>query len=196
MAYLATTSGRFLRLRASGDRLMYPHGSILRSVLQPSVTYLPVRGKKVVQPNQAKKKMKKDLEKVAMKDYLKEQELDMLMKGSALKAARKGGPLDPEMLNPARKRVLEPVPPEEAEKRYLLVKEWSRYKIQKHKEELLLLQGMLKSRRKALAELKKTSFPLYCQALKLRRDLFPYECNGPTATPPIPDYVPPDVPES
>ena len=51
----------------------------------------------------------------------------------------------------------------------------------------------MNSRKKAL--LKKVSVPLYEQALELRTDLFPFEQVGPTDTPSVPDYAPPELQE-
>lgn len=153
------------------------------------VGYIQVRGKK-----QAKKqKSKKELKKEMLKDYVKKLEMEQLKQSAALKAASRGEPLDPEMLNPARQREHHPVPQEEAERRYLLVKEWSRYRMAKHIEELKFIQGAVQSREKALRELRKISFPLYQQALELNPKLFPFERQGPTHTPLLPGYEPPEI---
>lgn len=51
---------------------------------------------------------------------------------------------------------------------------------------------MIKSRTRALDELRKVSLSLYQQALDLRTDLFPFNRTGPTTTPPLPGYIPPE----
>lgn len=161
-------------------------------VLAPSSYPVQVRGKK-----QQKKpaKTKKDAKREMMKEYFKQLELKQVMEEASLRAAKHGEPLDPEMLNPARKRAPASISPEERERRFLVVKEYSRYCMEKHKKELALLQGILQARRKALLELKKISFPLYQQALELSQDLLPFTHTGPTTTPPIPNYQPPELEE-
>ena len=132
------------------------------------------------------------MQREMMRDHFKKVEMDKLKLAAALKAAKKGEPLDPEMLNPVRKREKVSVSEEEEERRFLLVKEWSRYKMEQHKLELERLQTLMKSRDKALRELKKISLPLYNQALELNPTLFPFECQALTYTPPIVTYTPPD----
>lgn len=138
------------------------------------------------------KKAKKDLRAQEMKDYAKRMEMQKLMQNAALKAAKKGEPLDIEMLNPARKRAPPTLTYEEKDRRFLLSKEWARFQMSKEIQQRQLLGGMVKSRAKALNELKKVAPMLYCKALELNPDLFPFECKGPTETPPMADYVPPD----
>ena len=138
------------------------------------------------------KKSKKETQREMMKDYFKRIEIKKLKEAAALKAAKKGEPFDPEMLNPARKRQMVKNSDKEKERRVLLVKEWSRYRMEQHKLELDHLQSLMKSRDKALRELKKVSLPLYNQALELNPNLFPFECQAPTYTPPLPAYIPPD----
>ena len=123
---------------------------------------------------------------------MKKAELDKLVRDATLKAAKKGEALDPEMLNPIRKRAPVVLTEEEQEQRFLMVKAWSRLQMEKHKKEQIFLQGVLHCRRQALSELKRVSFPLYVKALELKPDLFPFECLGPTATPPLSGYTPPD----
>ena len=171
-------------------------GQYARQTLTNRVAVLPasllvlIRGSK----KQAKKqkKSRKEIQREMMRDHFKKMEMEKLKLAAALKAAKKGEPLDPEMLNPARKREKATISVEEREQRFLLVKEWSRYKMEQHKQELQHLQNMMKSRYRALSELKKVSLPLYNQALELNPDLFPYECPVVTYTPPLPTYTPPD----
>lgn len=161
-----------------------------RMVAPPSSLLILSRGNK----KQAKKqtKSKKEVQRELMRDHFKRLEMEKLLLEAAIKAAKKGEALDPEMLNPARKRQTVVVPEEEKERRFLLVKQWSRYRMEQHKQELQRLHSLKKSRKKALRELKKVSLPLYSQALELNPALFPYECRPLTYTPPIPSYTPPD----
>ena len=174
--------------------LLRSSGALRRTVpgqvLAPTTVLVQVRGKK-----QSKKrtKMKKDPKREEMKEYLKQQELQRVMEEASLRAAKHGEPLDPEVLNPARKRAPVLISPEEQEWRFLLVKEYSRHRMEQHKTELSLLQGMMAARQKALLELKKVSIPLYLQSLELSQDLFPFTHTGPTATPPIPGFQPPEL---
>lgn len=81
-------------------------------------------------------------------------------------------PTDPEsllnltLLEPKRRRETLELSDEEKEKRVLLLKEWSRFKMQQHKEELQRLQQLTRCREEALKELKKTSIFLYQEAIK------------------------------
>ena len=182
------STAALLFTRASGG-LLRPcvPGQVLAAAASP----LQVRGKK----QQKKKAAVKSGKREAMKEYVRQQELKQVREEAALRAARHGEPLDPEMLNPARKRPPAEVLEEERERRFLLVKEYSRYRMEQHKRELGLLQAAMAARRRALLELRKISLPLYLQALELTQDLFPFSHSGPTATPPIPGYIPPDLEE-
>ncbi|XP_022786270.1 39S ribosomal protein L40, mitochondrial-like [Stylophora pistillata] len=108
-------------------------------------------------------------------------------------------PIDPEsllntaLLEASRQRRPVELSPEEKERRTLLLKEWSRYKMQQHKEDLQRFQELERCRQEALKELKKTSPLLYEAAIKVDGDFFPIEFKGPTETPPIPDYLAPDM---
>lgn len=155
----------------------------------PSSFLVPHRGKKTAKKL---KKMKKDVRHYEMKEYIKKMEIQKLVQNAALKAAKKGEPFDPEMLNPARKRDAPSTSMEEQERRFLLVKEWSRYQMQREIQRRTLLRRMLQSREKALQELRKVSTALYTKSLMVNSDLFPLDIRGPTTTPPIPTYVPPD----
>ena len=175
-----------LLLRRSG-------GLQRRQVLAPAILAVQVRGKKT----QKKAKTKKDAKREEMKEQLRQQELKYVAEEAAMRAARHGEPLDAEMLNPARRRAAAAaeISPGESERRFLLAKEYTRYRMERHKKELSVLQGMVVARQKALTELKKISFSLYLQSLELSQDLFPFTHAGPTATPPIPGYTPPDLEE-
>jgi len=108
-------------------------------------------------------------------------------------------PVDPEaitnpaLLQPSRQRKLPKLDEKEEESRILLQKEWSRYKMQQHREDLHRIQEMTRSREEALKELKKSSMFLYLEAIKIDQTLFPVEFTGPTETPPIVGYSAPDL---
>lgn len=108
-------------------------------------------------------------------------------------------PTDPEsipnpvLLESTRRRTTAKIPSAEQEQRTLLLKEWSRFKMKQHKEELQRLQEMMRCREVALKELKKTSLYLYHEAIKVDKNLFPYQFTGPTETPSIPEYSAPDM---
>ena len=108
-------------------------------------------------------------------------------------------PIDPEstlnttLLEASRQRTPIELSPEEKEGRTLLLKEWSRYKMQQHKEDLQRVQELERCREEALKELKKSSVHLYQEAIQAEGDLFPVQFKGPTETPPIPDYLAPDM---
>ncbi|XP_020625730.1 39S ribosomal protein L40, mitochondrial-like [Orbicella faveolata] len=108
-------------------------------------------------------------------------------------------PIDPEsllnaaLLEASRQRHPLEVSPEEQERRILLLKEWSRHKMQQHKEDLQRVQELERCREEALKELKKSSLHLYEQAIQVGGDLFPLQFKGPTETPPIADYMAPDM---
>lgn len=145
--------------------------------------------------SQKSKKPKKDQRAQDMKDFVKRMEMQKLTQSAALKAAKRGDPLDPEMLNPARKRAPPTLTHQERDRRFLLCKDWSRHQMQQERQRRQLLGGMLKSRQNALRELCKVSPELYCKAVELNPELFPFEWKGPTETPPIPTYTPPDPDE-
>lgn len=159
--------------------------------LTPSSLVIPNRGKKSAK----KKKLKKDSKQQEIKDFVEKREMQKLLLAATLKAAKCGEPLDPEMLNPARKRSPLTLSEEEKERRTLLSKQWTRDCMERHIQELQFLQGVVRSRTKALSELRKVSQYLYSKALELQPDLFPFDCTGPTTTPPLPNYVPPDPDE-
>ena len=81
-------------------------------------------------------------------------------------------PVDPEpLLNPAlldasRLRTPIKLSPEELERRTLLLKEWSRYKMKQQKEDLQRVQELERCGEEALKELKKSSLHLYHESIK------------------------------
>ena len=171
-------------------------GSSTGRCLTPPSLLIPSRNKgKSVTTKSSSKKTKKDQRAQEMKDYVKRMEMQKLMVDSAMKAAKKGDPLDPEMLNPARKRPPPSLSHEERDRRFLLSKAWSRHQMERERERRSLLGGMVQSRDKALRELKRVSPELYHKSLELNTSLFPFEWKGPTETPPLLTYIPPDPEE-
>lgn len=138
------------------------------------------------------KKSRKDLQREMHKEHLKKLEAERAYHEALMKVAKRGEPLDAEMLNPSRKRPRPNISEEEQEKRHLLIKEWTRYTMEQQKREHGRLRGMVESRERALKELKRLSLPLYLQATQLRTGVLPFERTGPPHTPPIAGYEPPE----
>ncbi|XP_029019371.1 39S ribosomal protein L40, mitochondrial [Betta splendens] len=81
---------------------------------------------------------------------------------------------------------------DESERRALLLKDWSRYKLKQHMAEVNAIECALEAQREALKELKLESEELYQAALKPDLFLFPLVHEGPAYTPPKPNYEAPD----
>ncbi|XP_042585164.1 39S ribosomal protein L40, mitochondrial-like isoform X1 [Cyprinus carpio] len=81
---------------------------------------------------------------------------------------------------------------EESERRALLLKEWSRYKYSQHQTEMDTINEALEAQRQALDELKLESEELYKAALSPDTDLFPFQHEGPSYTPPVTNYEAPE----
>ncbi|KAL4646544.1 39S ribosomal protein L40, mitochondrial-like [Arapaima gigas] len=81
---------------------------------------------------------------------------------------------------------------EESERRALLLKEWTRYKHAQHQAEMAAIGEALKAQQEALEELRLESEELYQAALKRDPGLVPFEHQGPSYTPPVPDYQAPE----
>ncbi|KAI6647581.1 39S ribosomal protein L40, mitochondrial-like [Oopsacas minuta] len=113
----------------------------------------------------------------------KKQLQDEAKKVHCMKIALRGEALDPEALNPIRKRPLKVYTPEEIDQQITIKKEWSSYKNRQSAETFRQLNNLLKSRIKAMRELKKASPALY--EATLRAD--PEACL-PIEIDPIPEY--------
>lgn len=154
-----------------------------------SVRYLlPIRG-------DGKKKKKKNKNK--QNQQQQKSKLSKLSKAAQeqqnkVKKAFVDPPLDNKWLEADRKRDHIRDPKEE-QKRILLVKEWSRYKMDQHRSALIKLRDIYKCRDKALRELKVLSPTLYAKALLVEPKLLPYNCKGPTFTPPLTEYDQPEA---
>ncbi|KAI5628994.1 39S ribosomal protein L40, mitochondrial, partial [Silurus asotus] len=81
---------------------------------------------------------------------------------------------------------------EDSERRALLLKEWSRYKISQHEAEMAAIEEALKAQTQALKELRLESAELYKAAISPDNSLFPFQCHGPCYTPPVPNQEAPD----
>ncbi|XP_076659608.1 mitochondrial ribosomal protein L40 [Halictus rubicundus] len=82
--------------------------------------------------------------------------------------------------------------PEEIERRSLLRKEWSRYKLDQWTRDLRVIESIMVSQERALSELKAESEYLYEKATEFDESLLPYSASGPVNTPPIQNYESPD----
>ncbi|XP_069476159.1 large ribosomal subunit protein mL40 [Ambystoma mexicanum] len=89
-------------------------------------------------------------------------------------------------------RSLPTLPFEERERRAVLLKKWSLFKQEEHKLEMATIESLLDAQAKALAELRLESEELYQAAVLRDPGLFPFESQGPTHTPPIPNYEAPE----
>ena len=67
-----------------------------------------------------------------------------------------------------RSRNLPPVPPEVAELRILLNKEYCYYKLLQYRQDMLTMDNILYSQQKALEELRKESEELYNEAIQVK----------------------------
>ncbi|XP_039627523.1 39S ribosomal protein L40, mitochondrial [Polypterus senegalus] len=95
-------------------------------------------------------------------------------------------------LDDTRVRILPEVSEVESERRALLMKEWSRYKLGLHKAEMEAIGSALEAQRVALEELRLESEELYQAAVKRDQKLFPFESEGPCYTPPKSGYQAPE----
>lgn len=144
--------------------------------------------------NVPKKKKKNPLE--SRKKAVKEAQRILQMRISQIEASRpQMEEIDPELLRPERQRKRAEVNENEAERRLLLAKDWSRYQMERHKEDYRNLTRLVACRRRALVELRKASETLYEKAVAVDKNLFPFERHGPTFTPQIPNYDAPDAEE-
>lgn len=73
-----------------------------------------------------------------------------------------------------------------------LIREWSIYKNKQKVTDLQLMDQVILSQKKALAELRLESEELYQEAIQPDISLIPFFSKGPVATPPIEKYESPD----
>lgn len=81
---------------------------------------------------------------------------------------------------------------EESERRALLHKEWTVFKLAQHQAEMAAIKGAMEAQRQALEELRLESEELYQAALAPDPGLFPFTQQGPSYTPPLENYEPPE----
>jgi len=72
--------------------------------------------------------------------------------------------------------------------RELLMKEWNRFSGLRHISEIRQLDSVIISQQEALDVLREESEELYYEAIQPDMTLIPFQCTGPTRTPPIPDH--------
>lgn len=91
-----------------------------------------------------------------------------------------------------RVRSLPPLSPEEAERRALLLKKWCLFKQKQDEAEKQAIKALVESQQEALRELRLESEELYEAATRRDEGLFPFERDGPSYTPALPGYDPPE----
>uniref|UniRef100_A0A8D2N2V4 Large ribosomal subunit protein mL40 n=1 Tax=Zonotrichia albicollis TaxID=44394 RepID=A0A8D2N2V4_ZONAL len=91
-----------------------------------------------------------------------------------------------------RVRSLPALSPEESERRVLLLKKWCLFKQKQDEAEKKAIQVLVESQQEALRELQLESEELYQAAILRDEGLFPFEREGPSYTPPLPGYDPPE----
>lgn len=137
------------------------------------------------EPPKKKKRTDPKQEQLRQHRYLKRlKKLQYKMGKAELKPIEELRP-DRKLLDESRKRDLPDLPTEEAERRALLLKDWSKFKFGQHVTETRLIEQAIKSQETALRELRMESEELYQQAIQRDQSLFPLEAKGPTHTPPI-----------
>ena len=99
---------------------------------------------------------------------------------------------DPSWFNADWQRVIDVVSKEQIESNSLLRKEWSRYQMKNHINDLRMIRDKVKCRSDALRELKKESEFLYQEAEKVDKTFLPSTFIGPMETAPLEVYEPPD----
>lgn len=91
-----------------------------------------------------------------------------------------------------RVRSLPALSPEESERRVLLLKKWCLFKQKQDEAEKKAIKALVESQQEALKELRLESEELYQAAIQRDEGLFPFERDGPSYTPPLPGYDPPE----
>ncbi|NXI15433.1 RM40 protein, partial [Irena cyanogastra] len=160
-------------------------GSHWQSSLLEFRTSLPVRA-------QPKKKKKVDVKKEQAQKERMKKKLKKLEK-----AAPELIPIE-DFITPLkysesnRVRSLPPLSPEESERRVLLLKKWCLFKQKQDEAEKKAIKTLVECQQEALKELRLESEELYQAAIRRDEGLFPFQREGPTHTPPLPGYDPPE----
>ncbi|NXM20729.1 RM40 protein, partial [Ploceus nigricollis] len=160
-------------------------GSHWQSSLLEFRTSLPVRA-------QPKKKKKVDVKKEQAQKERMKKKLKKLEK-----AAPELIPIE-DFITPLkysesnRVRSLPALSPEESERRVLLLKKWCLFKQKQDEAEKQAIKALVESQQEALKELQLESEELYQAAILRDEGLFPFQRDGPSYTPPLPGYDPPE----
>uniref|UniRef100_A0A8C5UJS6 Large ribosomal subunit protein mL40 n=1 Tax=Malurus cyaneus samueli TaxID=2593467 RepID=A0A8C5UJS6_9PASS len=136
------------------------------------------------EPDSKKKKVdvkKEQAQKERMKKKIKKLE----------KAAPELIPIE-DFITPLKVRSLPALSTEESERRVLLLKKWCVFKQKQDEAEKKAIKGLVESQQEALKELRLESEELYQAAIRRDEGLFPFERDGPSYTPPLPGYDPPE----
>jgi len=78
---------------------------------------------------------------------------------------------------------------DEEEERIAQAKDWARFTVKRHWNELWHLDKVILAQTRALDELRKESDPLYDAAVQIDPELIPFSLWGPVVTPPIEGYL-------
>ncbi|XP_066590711.1 large ribosomal subunit protein mL40-like isoform X1 [Prorops nasuta] len=99
-----------------------------------------------------------------------------------------------ELINMKEKRLRRPLilKEEEIDNRIHAIKNWNKYKIKQHLNDLRIIELLLFSQQNALNEVKVESEQLYNEAIQPAFTLTPYIAQGPTNTPFLESYDNPD----
>jgi len=88
-----------------------------------------------------------------------------------------------------RSRKLPQISEQEMERRSLLTKKWSLYRMEENLNDFKILDKLVHAQTKALHELRFESEELYQQGIQPDMDMIPFVAKGPVQTPPIKDYT-------
>uniref|UniRef100_A0A8C5JL90 Large ribosomal subunit protein mL40 n=1 Tax=Junco hyemalis TaxID=40217 RepID=A0A8C5JL90_JUNHY len=135
---------------------------------------------------QPKKKKKVDVKKEQAQKERMKKKLKKLEK-----AAPELIPIE-DFITPLKVRSLPALSPEESERRVLLLKKWCLFKQKQDEAEKKAIKVLVESQQEALRELQLESEELYQAAILRDEGLFPFEREGPSYTPPLPGYDPPE----
>ncbi|XP_053135837.1 39S ribosomal protein L40, mitochondrial isoform X1 [Hemicordylus capensis] len=171
-----------------------PGSSLLSSIVRENHWQSSLLTLRAVLPMRAEPRKKKKVDPkrdIAIKERMRKKIKKLE------KASQEMIPIE-DFITPARfmdeKRVREtsPLSFEESERRALLMKKWTLYKLGQSKAERNTIQSLLKAQEEALKELRFESEPLYQAAIRRDDGLFPFERAEPIFTPPLPVYEAPD----
>ena len=84
---------------------------------------------------------------------------------------------------------LTPITEEIEEERIEILKEWCKFSMIRHRNEIQQIDRMLYSQKAALEKLRELDQNLYKMAIQIDNNLVPFNAKGPLSTPPIPEYI-------